>query len=55
MLDSTCIYNVSDDDCYACAKHGLRYKCGECEDYMDNKTWSDLHESDAKESKETIC
>ena len=34
-LDSTCIYDDSDEDCYKCVKHGYVWSCAGCQDYDD--------------------
>lgn len=33
MIDFSCIYNDSDEDCYKCAKKGYIFTCRGCEYY----------------------
>ena len=35
MLNHLCTHDCSDDDCYKCSIHGIRFACGDCKDFDD--------------------
>ena len=49
MLNHICMHDVSDEDCYKCAKHGIVFRCPDnCSDFDDSRKYMDKKTLEAR-------
>lgn len=51
MINNSCIHDISDECAYRCYKHGYRFNCANCPDYLHNVTWGKLMMQKMAETK----